>query len=108
MKLLYFYRLGEACSHIAALLSCVIAAVESREKAGIDSVTSQSCKWLPPARKCMCIIHVARMAFIKLFRLPQLESVTSNSVILVQLLKQSHPYLSSQGSHFLKTNSNCS
>ena len=44
-----FCRLGEACSHIAALLSCLVAAVESRENAGTDSVTSQSCKWLPPA-----------------------------------------------------------
>lgn len=44
------YRLGEACSHIAALLSCVVKAAEARQTCGRDSCTSQKCMWLPPAK----------------------------------------------------------
>ena len=107
-----YCRLGEACSHIAALISCVIATVESREKAGIDSVTSQSCKWLPPARNVWCqnIMVYAGHNILKLFRLPQLKFVTSNLVIqlVAQMLMESHYCLSSQDSPFLKMNSNYS
>jgi len=43
-------RLGEACSHIAALLSCVVQAVVARQSSGSYSCTSQKCVWLPPAK----------------------------------------------------------
>lgn len=41
--------LGEACTHIAATVTCVINAVEARMKAG-TSCTSQPCYWLPVKR----------------------------------------------------------
>lgn len=44
------YSLGEACSHIAALLSCVVKASQARQSAGVDSSTSVACSWLPPSR----------------------------------------------------------
>ena len=43
-------RLGEACSHIATLLSCVVKAAEACQVQGSNSCTSQKCVWLPPAR----------------------------------------------------------
>ena len=43
-------RLGEACSHIAAILSCFVRATELCYKSGLDSCTSQQCSWLPTAR----------------------------------------------------------
>ena len=52
---IFLFRLGEACSHLAALLSCLVTAVESRERAGTDSITSLSCKWLPPTKN-VCIL----------------------------------------------------
>ena len=35
-------RLGEACSHIAAIISCLIKAAEYQEQSGTNSCTSQS------------------------------------------------------------------
>ena len=40
-------RFGEACSHIAAILSCLVKATELRYKSDLDSCTSQR---LPTAR----------------------------------------------------------
>ena len=40
-----FNRLGEACSHIAAVVSCLINATEIRKQSGADSCTSTLCGW---------------------------------------------------------------
>ncbi|XP_065919932.1 uncharacterized protein [Dysidea avara] len=40
--------LGEACSHIAAIISSLVAANSIRQRSA--SVTSQRCMWLPPAK----------------------------------------------------------
>ena len=42
------YRLGEACSYIAAIISSLVAANSIRQRSA--SVTSQRCMWLPPAK----------------------------------------------------------
>ena len=34
------FRLGEMCSHIAALLTFIVRAVESRKQSGLDSCIS--------------------------------------------------------------------
>ena len=44
------YRLGEACSHIAAVLSCLVRSAEVKQQSGPDSCTSKQCSWLPTAR----------------------------------------------------------
>lgn len=55
---LYYCRLGEACSHIATVLTSVVKADEARKKCGSDSCTSQKCMWLPPAMNvCMLDSH---------------------------------------------------
>lgn len=41
--------LGEACSHVATLLSCVVKAAELRRSMGRESCTSKKCVWLPSA-----------------------------------------------------------
>ena len=43
-----FSRIGEACSHVATVLSCIVKAHESRQNS--NSCTSQACQWLPPAK----------------------------------------------------------
>ena len=43
-------RLGEACSHVAAILSSLATATDVQLKSGINSCTSQTCMWLPPAK----------------------------------------------------------
>jgi len=43
-----WFRLGEACSHIAAIISTLVAANSIRQRS--TSVTSQRCSWLPPAK----------------------------------------------------------
>jgi hypothetical protein len=43
--------LGETCSHIAAVLTTVVKAVDARKMCGIDSCTSKTCYWLPAAAK---------------------------------------------------------
>ena len=43
--------MGEACSHIAAVLSCIVKSVEAQEQSGVESCTSKACYWLPAARK---------------------------------------------------------
>ena len=48
------HRLGEACCHIAAVLSCLVRGTEMRSKSGVESCTSQPCAWLPPARNVGC------------------------------------------------------
>ena len=50
IKIIFVCSLGEACSHIAAVLSCLVRATELRHKSGLDSCTSQQCSWLPTAR----------------------------------------------------------
>jgi hypothetical protein len=42
--------LGEACSHIAAILMCVVHAAERRRQSGENSCISRSCYWLPPSK----------------------------------------------------------
>ncbi|XP_072176345.1 uncharacterized protein [Diadema setosum] len=42
--------LGEACSHIAALVLSVIKANQLRKIPGEDACTSKTCAWLPPNR----------------------------------------------------------
>ena len=44
-------RLGESCSHVAALLTTVVKAVDCRKQAGLNACTSQACYWLPSAAK---------------------------------------------------------
>ena len=44
-------RLGEACSHIAAITSCMINATEVRQQTGADSCTSTLCGWSRSARE---------------------------------------------------------
>lgn len=51
------YRLGEACSHIATVLTCIVKAGEARMKSGSDACTSQKCMWLPPARNVSLLLH---------------------------------------------------
>ena len=46
-----FNRLGEACSHIAAVVSCMINATEVRKRSGADSCTSTLCGWNHCARE---------------------------------------------------------
>ena len=51
----YFCRLEEACSPIAAVLSCLIRATQLRLQSGLDSCTSRECMWLAPAQNvCHC------------------------------------------------------
>ena len=45
------YRLGEACSHIAAIASCMINAREACQQTGADSCTSTLCGWSHSARE---------------------------------------------------------
>ena len=42
-------RLGEACSHVAAILTCVIRANVLRTQSAVEACTSKKCAWLPPA-----------------------------------------------------------
>ena len=42
---LFTHSLGEACSHVAAVLSCVIKANELRKQSGMDACTSSLCSW---------------------------------------------------------------
>ena len=51
-----------------------IWSILSVEKAGIDVVTSESCKWLSPAKNIM-------VSWTYYFKIAQLKSVTSNSAI---------------------------
>ena len=44
-------RLGEACSHIATIASCMINAREARQQTGADSCTSTLCGWGHLARE---------------------------------------------------------
>ena len=44
-------RLGKACSHIAAIASCMIYAREVRQRTGADSCTSTLCGWNNSARE---------------------------------------------------------
>ena len=44
------YRLGEACSHVAAVISCLIEAAQDQEQMGTTACTSQRCSWLPTIR----------------------------------------------------------
>lgn len=53
----YVYRLGETCSHVAAILSCVVEAVEARKAQGSSSCTSQKCTWLSSARNVRCCCY---------------------------------------------------
>ena len=43
-------RLGEACSHVTALLTYVVKENAARQKTGRDSCTSAACAWLPPPK----------------------------------------------------------
>ena len=43
-------RLGEVCSHVAAIISCLVRASEAQSKSGATSCTSQKCSWLPASR----------------------------------------------------------
>ena len=44
-------RLGESCSHIVAVTSCMINAREARQWTGADSCTSTLCGWSHSARE---------------------------------------------------------
>ena len=44
----YIYRLGEDCSHVAAVLSRLVRATGTCKKSGTNFCTSQECYWLPP------------------------------------------------------------
>ena len=44
------YRLGEACSHVAAVISCLIEAAQYQQQTGTTACTSQKCRWLPTVR----------------------------------------------------------
>ena len=39
--------LGEACCHIAAIISGLVNATEVRRNSGSDAYTSRKCVWLP-------------------------------------------------------------
>ena len=43
--------LGEACSHIAVITSCMINATEVCKQTGADSCTSNLCGWNQSARE---------------------------------------------------------
>ena len=38
------------CSHIAAIISCIIRASELQSRSGTSACTSQKCSWLPTTR----------------------------------------------------------
>ena len=44
------YRLGETCSHVAAVITCLIRAAELQSSSGDSACTSQKCSWLPTAQ----------------------------------------------------------
>ena len=58
--MLLLHRLGEACSHIAAILSCMIRSAEVKQQSGIDSCTSKQCSWLPTVRDVGCHNYILR------------------------------------------------
>lgn len=66
------YRLGEACSHLAALLSCVVEASVARQMSGRDCCTAKKCLWLQPATSVSTIYNAI---------------ATSNFVIFVVLYR---------------------
>lgn len=43
-------RIGEACSHIAAVISCLVRAADLQARSGVTACTSQKFSWLPVAR----------------------------------------------------------
>ncbi len=47
---MYLCRPGEACSHIAAVISCLVRAAEVQTTSGATACTSKMCSWLPVAR----------------------------------------------------------
>ena len=51
-------RLGEACSHIAAVLSCLVRAAEAQLKTGQTSCTSQKCSWLPTTKSVSTVTGI--------------------------------------------------
>ena len=55
--MLLLNRLGEACSHIAAIASCMINAVEVRKQNGADSCTSNLCGWNHSASEVWNAMH---------------------------------------------------
>ena len=58
-------RLGEACSHVAAIISCVIRASQLQERSGATARTSQECTWLPTARDVsfqFLVVHQVRFS----------------------------------------------
>ena len=54
---IFYYRLGEACSHVAAVLSCLIKATEARKKSGAEAFTSRRSAWLLPVQDVCYIIQ---------------------------------------------------
>lgn len=62
--MLCLYRLGEACSHIAAILSCLVRSAEVKQQSGIDSCTSKQCSWLPTARDVGYCNYILKYNFI--------------------------------------------
>lgn len=53
-KAVWYYR--QACSHIAALLSCIINANEIRNWSGVDSCTSNLYAWNHPVQEVFTVI----------------------------------------------------
>ena len=49
MPLYNNYSLGETCSHVAAVISCLIKAAQLQYSSGDSACTSQQCSWLPTA-----------------------------------------------------------
>ncbi|KAL5516642.1 hypothetical protein EMCRGX_G002028 [Ephydatia muelleri] len=43
--------LGESCSHVAAIICCLVRAAESQKKFGEDACTSKKCSWLPAIKE---------------------------------------------------------
>ena len=51
-------RLGEVCSHIAAVLSCLVRSAEDQLKTGQTSCTSQKCSWLPTTKSVSTVTGI--------------------------------------------------
>ncbi|KAL5486605.1 hypothetical protein EMCRGX_G019107 [Ephydatia muelleri] len=43
--------LGGSCSHVAAIIFCLVRAAESQKKFGEDACTSKKCSWLPAIKE---------------------------------------------------------
>jgi len=73
-----YNRLGEACSHFAAIFSCVFNAAETYQRSGTDSCISKQCSWLPTAQE---VLYWLKLSLCKLHNYAT-GSSSSNTVFI--------------------------